>query len=101
MPHALPSSSPAKSASPLSSPGTIADIRRQLLAEEGLTFSSLVVRRVADCICLEGVLEIDTDDIDVDAAALRIAAGTSLRNQLIVRNADSRCCELSGAETIT
>ena len=98
MPHLLPDLPPGHSAThptgfatdPVQ--GSEADIRRRLLAEEGLIFSSLVVRRVADGICLEGVLEIEADDIDVNAAAVRIIGKTALRNHLVVRNADSRDC---------
>jgi hypothetical protein len=69
-----------------------ASIRTQLLAEDGLNFSSLVVRSVADGICLEGVLEIDAEGIDVTAAALRIAWPAGVRNNLIVRNSH-QCCD--------
>lgn len=84
----------------VSSPGVEANIRRQLLAEEGLTFSSLVVRRVADGICLEGVLEVDADNVDVAAAALRIIGDEPVQNHLVVRNADSRQCASFGSNSV-
>ncbi len=69
-------------------PALEADVRRELLAQDGLRFSSLVVRRVADGVCLEGVLELDDENADVTAAALRIDGVTNVQNHLHVRNAD-------------
>lgn len=68
------------------SPKLEADVRRKLLAEDGLNFSSLIVRRVANGICLEGVLEVADVDADVSAAVRRIPGVTQVDNQLFVRN---------------
>ena len=63
------------------------DVQRELLAQPELRFSSLVVRRVADGVCLEGVLEAD----DVEAAsscvcglARRVAGVQEVLNHLVV-----------------
>ncbi|MBT4864044.1 MAG: hypothetical protein HON53_02845 [Planctomycetaceae bacterium] len=67
------------------------DVQRELLAQAGLQFSSLVVRRVPNGVCLEGVLEAD----DVDAAsssvcglARRVAGVQEVLNHLVVHQAN-------------
>ncbi|MFQ5733614.1 MAG: hypothetical protein ACE5KM_16885, partial [Planctomycetaceae bacterium] len=41
------------------------NVRRRLLSQRRLRFSSLVVRRIEKGVCLEGVVETDTDTATV------------------------------------
>ncbi len=58
--HAASSASTGDSARQLE-----ADVRRALLSEEGLDIASLVVRRLPNGVCLEGVIRVNGDDVDV------------------------------------
>lgn len=59
------------------------DIRNRLMEEPSLNFTSLVVRRVRDGLCLEGVLEADDSD-DVSTLVDRICGATPVLNHLVV-----------------
>lgn len=59
------------------------DIRNLLMAEPSLNFTSLVVRRVRDGLCLEGVLEADDTD-DVSMLVRRVCGATPVLNHLVV-----------------
>lgn len=59
------------------------DVRNRLMAEPSLNFTSLVVRRVRDGLCLEGVLEADDAD-DVSALVRRVCGATLVLNHLVV-----------------
>jgi osmotically-inducible protein OsmY len=78
----------------LSSPHQIEeDVQRELLGHGGLHFSSLVVRRVPNGVCLEGVLE--TDDASeasssVCGLARRVAGVQKVLNHLLVRCPQNR-----------
>lgn len=97
---------------PLLSPGTPstaavrspqileADVRQKLLNESGLNFSSLVVRRVADGVCLEGVLEIFEEDVDVAATALRVDGVENVHNHLLVRQACAPSANVASPSTV-
>ncbi|REJ92275.1 MAG: BON domain-containing protein [Planctomycetota bacterium] len=63
-------------------------VRRALLAEEDLHFSRLVVRRVADGVCLEGTLYLDPgrDSVDVDRLARQVAGVDLVINHLLVHS---------------
>jgi hypothetical protein len=68
------------------------EVQRELLAQPHLRFSSLVVRRVANGVCLEGVLE--TDDTvaaqsSVCGLARRVAGVQDVLNHLVVRHSES------------
>ena len=66
------------------------DVRRELLSEPGLRFSSLVVRRVGyGVFCLEGVLETTGKLPDESCLELRIAGVDRVLNRLVVRNTRS------------
>ena len=62
-----------------------ANVRRKLLSEVGLNFSSLVVRRIPNGVCLEGVLEVGDRDIDVTSMARLVAGVEEVQNHLLVR----------------
>lgn len=63
------------------------DVTRRLLANPGLRFSSLVVRRIADGVCLEGVLEVDDDRPDVCSVVRQVAGVQNVLNHLVLRQA--------------
>ena len=63
-------------------------IQRELLGQPGLKFSSLVIRRVRDGVCLEGVVEANDESPDV-CRLVRMAAGVDqVLNHLVVRRGD-------------
>ncbi len=63
------------------------DVRNQLMSEPGLNFTSLVVRRMRDGLCLEGVLEADDDADNVASIVRRICGATQVLNHLVVHRA--------------
>lgn len=66
------------------------NVWRELQQASGGHFSSLIVRRVPNGVCLQGVLEIDDEDFlgDVDDLVRRVACVDRVLNQVVVR--DSR-----------
>ena len=65
------------------------EVRNRLMAEPSLNFTSLVVRRVHDGLCLEGVLEADDSD-DASTLVRRVCGATPVLNHLVVH----RTCEV-------
>ncbi len=59
------------------------DVRNRLMSEPSLNFTSLVVRRVRDGFCLEGVLEADDED-DASNLVRRICGAMQVLNHLVV-----------------
>ena len=68
--------------------GLECEVQRELLSQPHLRFSSLVVRRLQNGVCLQGVLEADDDAPDVVSVAQRIAGVDQVLNHLLV----STCC---------
>ena len=62
------------------------EVRNRLMSEPSLNFTSLVVRRVRDGLCLEGVLEADDTD-DVGDLVRRVCGATPVLNHLVVHRA--------------
>jgi osmotically-inducible protein OsmY len=60
------------------------DVQRELLAQPSLRFSSLVVRRISNGVCLQGVLETDADSADVCSIAQRVSGVQQVLNHLVV-----------------
>ena len=60
------------------------EVRRQLLAHPDLRFASLVVRRMENGVCLQGVLEADENSPDVCGLAQRVAGVEQVINQLVL-----------------
>lgn len=77
------------------------EVRRELMGQSDLRFSSLVVRRIPGGVCLEGVLEVDESEQsavgtpDVDNLARRVAGVEAVLNHLVVQ----RCTEGRRAPT--
>lgn len=61
-----------------------ASIRRALLAEDGLEVASLAVRRLPNGVCLEGVIRVHSDDMDVCRAIRQIDGVGQIVNHLVV-----------------
>jgi hypothetical protein len=59
-------------------------IHRRLCAQPGLRFASLVIRRIPNGVCLEGVLESDADH-DVCNLVRSVAGVDEVLNHLVVR----------------
>jgi osmotically-inducible protein OsmY len=60
------------------------DVQRELLSQPRLHFSSLVVRRINNGVCLQGVLETDADSPDVCSIAQRVSGVSHVLNHLVV-----------------
>lgn len=63
------------------------EVWRELHSTPGIHFSSLIVRRTRDGLCLQGVMETEADDStpDVDKLVRQVARVQSVVNQLLVR----------------
>jgi hypothetical protein len=62
------------------------EVRRLLVSQSDLHFSSLVVRRVDDGVCIEGVLEAEEETPDLDALARRVAGVEHVINRVLVHS---------------
>ena len=60
------------------------DVRRALSAAHGMNIGSLVVRRLPNGICLEGVIRVSSDDFDVCSAVREIEGVGEVVNHLVV-----------------
>ena len=60
-------------------------VQHRLLSQPGLHFSSLVVRRISNGVCLEGTLEADDKAPDVICLAQEVSGVEEVRNRLVVR----------------
>jgi hypothetical protein len=60
-------------------------VQRELLAQPGLDFASLVVRRIPGGVCLEGVLETSAEAKDVSSLAQRVSGVAQVLNHLVIR----------------
>ena len=65
-------------------------VQRRLLSETKLRFSSLVIRRIPNGVCLEGVLETNAN-LDVCGLARSVAGVNEVLNHLVVRQS-TNCC---------
>jgi hypothetical protein len=65
--------------------GVELDVRRRLLAHPRLHFSSLVVRRLRDGVCLEGVVETDAELDDVDQFVGAVSGVSTILNRLVLQ----------------
>ncbi len=62
------------------------EVRRYLLTHPNLRFSSLVIRRIRDGVCLEGVLDADQRSPDVCTVAQSVAGVHEVLNHLVVQS---------------
>jgi len=59
-------------------------VHRRLCSQPGLQIASLVIRRIPNGVCLEGVLESDAA-LDICTLARSIAGVDEVRNRLVIR----------------
>jgi hypothetical protein len=64
-----------------------ARIRHDLMALPELEFSSLVVHRIPDGICLEGVVSTTSQDVDISQMVREVAGVNAVLNHLVMRPA--------------
>lgn len=69
---------------PVSAHQLEADVRRALLSAEGVDIASLVVRRLPNGVCLEGVVRVHSDDVDVCKAVRELTGVGEVVNHLVV-----------------
>lgn len=60
------------------------EVQRELLAEPHFRFASLVVRRISDGVCLQGVLEANDEAPDVCSVAQRVSGVQQVLNRLLI-----------------
>ena len=60
------------------------EVQRELLSDPRLKFASLVIRRLDNGVCLQGVLEAGEDAPDVCSVAQRVAGVEHVLNRLVV-----------------
>jgi len=60
------------------------EVRRALNSAEGLDIGSLVVRKLPNGICLEGVVRVSSDDFDVCSAVREIEGVGEVVNHLVI-----------------
>ena len=63
------------------------EVRRALVAQPALHFKSLVVRRLPNGVCLEGVVEAGAAAPDVDELAREVAGVECVINRLLIHRA--------------
>lgn len=63
------------------------DVQRELLAEPRLHFSSLVIHRVQNGVCIEGVVEADDGSPDISRVVKRVAGVDQVINRLLITKA--------------
>ncbi len=68
------------------------EVQRQLLSRPELQFSSLVIRRMPNGVCLEGVLEVENEAPDICELVRRVCGVNEVLNHLVVRRAVSEQC---------
>lgn len=61
------------------------DLRHRLMSEPSLNFQSLVVHRIENGVCLEGVLEVTDEQADVEDLIRQAAGVERVLNCLVVR----------------
>lgn len=81
-----------RDASPVRAHSLERQVQRKLLAHPQLRFSSLVVRRTPDGICLEGVLTA-TDGSDVCSLARQVEGVDRVLNRILVQEAELAAAE--------
>lgn len=59
------------------------DVQRALLSQPNLRFASLVVRRIDNGVCLQGVVEADADSPDISTIAQGIPGVGQVLNRLV------------------
>jgi osmotically-inducible protein OsmY len=61
------------------------EVQRKLLSDPGMHFSSLVVRRIPEGVCLEGVLETSENGCNVSQLIQSVKGVHRVLNHLVIR----------------
>ncbi len=61
-----------------------AEVRRELLATSGVKVSSLVVRRLPNGVCLQGVLHLNDASVDIGSAIRRVPGIQQILNRMVI-----------------
>ncbi|QDT52681.1 hypothetical protein Pan44_06930 [Caulifigura coniformis] len=69
------------------------DVQRKLQETPGLHFSSLVVRRLENGLCVQGVLETASVQPDIAALVRRISGLSNVLDQVVVRESPAAAIE--------
>jgi osmotically-inducible protein OsmY len=89
LPRALRNPSDKESLAETGSPHRLEQaVQRHLLSHPKLRFSTLVIRRIPNGVCLQGVLE-ESVDLDVCSLARSVAGVNEVLNRLVVRQRQS------------
>ena len=76
-----------------------AEVRRELLAVKGVSIASLVVRRIPNGVCLQGILLREDDSMDLCEIIRRIPGIAEVQNHTVqCIDAAAADCVVSGAE---
>ena len=59
-------------------------VRRRLLADPDFSVSSLVVRRIPNGVCLEGVVHVHAEKADVTSVAQQVLGVKEVQNHLLI-----------------
>ena len=59
-------------------------VQHELLSEPRMHFSSLVIHRITDGVCLQGVVEVENDAPKVDCLVRRVTGVETVVNHLLV-----------------
>jgi len=59
------------------------DVRRRLMTHPSLSFTSLVIRRIRDGVCLQGVLETPADPDEIRRLATQVDGVDRVLNRLV------------------
>ncbi len=65
-------------------------IRSALLARPDMHFTSLVVRRTDDGVCLQGVMQVADEVPDIAAIIRRVSGVETVHNQLLIQVVDAQ-----------
>lgn len=70
------------------------DVRRRLLAAAGVSVSSLVVRRVPNGVCLQGVIHFEDEPFDISDAVRELPGIRKVVNQMVQCTESIECPEM-------
>jgi hypothetical protein len=65
-------------------------IRSALLARPDMHFTSLVVRRTCDGVCLQGIMQVTEEVPDIAAIVKRVSGVENVLNQLLIQTVDAQ-----------
>ncbi len=73
------------------------EVRRELLSTPGVNVSSLVVRRLPNGVCLQGILRFDSQEVDICDSIRRVPGVSHILNQMVVCQQQSLLSDADGS----